>query len=123
MSFHHVQTGTCRGHLHMGLAAISVPVLSPAGAAAAGIEVSLGEGAHVGMSGAGAAGLVWHEVLQGVCRAATVCSARWDSRSLGNVWLLLQTLAGRQPSPAGAVEVAQWRQMCRGAELLTANPG
>lgn len=106
MSSHHVQTENCHGHLHMCLAAVSTPVLSPAGAAAAGIEVWLGKGAHVGMAGAGAAGLVWHGVLQGVCRAATMCSARWDWRSLGNVLLLLQMLARRQPSRAGA---ARWR--------------
>lgn len=90
----------------MRLTTISVPVLLVAGVAAARIEVWLREGAHVGMSGAGASGLVWHGVLQGVCRAATMCSARWDSRSLRNVLLLLQTLACRQPSRAGAV---RWR--------------
>lgn len=90
----------------MCLAAVSMPVLSPAGAPAAEIEVWLGEGAYVGTSGAGAAGLAWHGVLQGVCCAATMCSARWDLRSLGNVSLLLQTLARRQPSRARAA----WRR-------------
>lgn len=60
----------------MRLTTVSLPVLLVAGVAAARIEVWLQEGAHVGMSGAGAAGLVWHGVLQGVCRAATMCSAR-----------------------------------------------
>lgn len=61
MSLHHVQVGTCHGHLCTVVCAawdvsflIPVPVFPPAGAAAAGIDVCLGEGAHVGMSAAGA---------------------------------------------------------------------
>lgn len=112
-----LQHGTC-------LAVIPVPVFPPAGAAAAaGIDVWLGEGAHVGTSVAGASRLVWHGVLQGLCHAATMCSARWDLRSLRNVWLLLQMLACCQPSRAGVVTVTWPRQTWRGVELLTAKPG
>lgn len=75
------------------------------------------------MSAAGASGLVWHGVLQGLCHAATMCSARWDSCSLGNVPLLLQMLARCQPSRAGAVTVTRPRQTWCGVELLTAKPG
>lgn len=107
-----LQHGTC-------LSMIPVPVFPPAGAAAAGIDVCLGEGAHVGMSAAGASGLLWHGVLQGLCRAAAMCSARWDSPSLGNVSLLLQMLARCQPSCAGPT-VTRPRQIRRGVELLTA---
>lgn len=102
------------------LSVIPVPPFPPAGAATAGIDVWLGEGAHVGMSAAGASGLVWHGVLQGLCHAAAMCSARWDLPSLGNVSLLLQMLACCQPSPAGAVTVARSRHIRRGVELLTA---
>lgn len=104
----------------MCLSVIPVLVFPPAGAAAAGIDVWLGEGAHVGMSAAGASGLVWHGVLQGLCHAAAMCSARWDSHSLGNVSLLLQMLACCQPSPAGAVTVTRPRHIRHGVELLTA---
>lgn len=95
----------------MCLAVIPVLVFPPAGAAAAGIDVWLGEGAHVGTSVAGASGLVWHGVLQGLCHAAAMCSARWDSRSLGNVSLLLQMLAHCQTSCAGAVTVTPPRHI------------
>lgn len=74
----------------------------------------------MGMSVARAFGLVWHGVLQGLCHAAAMCSARWDSPSLGNVSLLLQMLACCQPSPAGAVTVTRPRHILHGVELLTA---
>lgn len=102
---------------------ILMPVFLPAGAAAAGIDAWLGEGAHVGMSAARASGLVWHGVLQGLCHAATMCSARWDSCSLGNVLLLLQMLAHCQPSHTRAVTMTQPRQTWCGVELLTAKLG
>lgn len=104
----------------MCLAVIPMPVFPPAGAAAAGVDVWLGEGAHVGTSVARASRLVWHGVLQGLCHAAAMCSARWDSCSLGSVSLLLQMLACCQPSPAGTVTVTRPRHLLRGVELLTA---
>lgn len=71
-------------------------------------------------SAAGASGLLWHGVLQGLCHAAAMCSARWDWCSLGNVSLLLQMLARCQPSPAGVVTVTRLRYIWHGVELLTA---
>lgn len=110
-----LQRGLC-------LAAISMLVLSPAGAAAAGIEVWLGEGLMWEMSGAGTARLVWPGMLQGVCRAATMCSARWDS------WKCVAPAPDTGSSPAqpcwsGAVEVAWPTTTCCGAELLTVKLG
>lgn len=72
------------------------------------------------MSVAGTCRLAWHRVLEELYHAAATCSARWDSRSLGNVSLLLQMLAHCQPSPAGVVTVTRPRHIWCGVELLTA---
>lgn len=108
-----LQRGLC-------LAAISMPVLSPAGAAAAGIKVWLEKGAHVGMSGARPAGLVWHGVLQGVCHVLCQIGLAFPRKCVASA--PGTGLSPAQPCRSGAAEVARPRQTCDGVELLTANP-